>query len=107
MTENTGAIRASFQIPLDHPALPGHFPGNPIVPGVVVVSHVIRILEAAGLSPTRLRNLKSVKFIEPLLPGQNAFVTFTASDAAVSFSVSSGGRTITKGSFGVGGVIGR
>ena len=29
----------SFTIPHDHPALPGHFPGNPLVPAVVLIDH--------------------------------------------------------------------
>lgn len=28
-------ISETFTVPADHPSLPGHFPGNPVVPGVV------------------------------------------------------------------------
>ena len=29
----------------DHPSLPGHFPGAPLVPGVVILDEVIAALE--------------------------------------------------------------
>jgi hypothetical protein len=50
----------------------------------------------------QLRKLKQVKFIEPLLPDQEATVTAEIGDAALSFSVTRGGRTIAKGAFEVG-----
>ena len=62
-----------FIIPADHPSLPGHFPGRPIVPGVVLLDRVIEAIEASSgpLPPLRL---PQVKFLMPLLPGQNATV---------------------------------
>ena len=35
-----------FETPADHPRLPGHFPGQPIVPGVVVLDHVLAAIES-------------------------------------------------------------
>ena len=62
-----------FIIPVEHPSLPGHFPGQPIVPGVVLLDRVIEAIEASHgrLPPLRL---PQVKFLKPLLPGQPARV---------------------------------
>jgi 3-hydroxymyristoyl/3-hydroxydecanoyl-(acyl carrier protein) dehydratase len=101
MSAAAPTVTANFTIPPNHAALPGHFPGNPVVPGVVVLDHVIRVLESSGVPLPRLRNLKQVKFIEPLLPDQEATVTAEVGDAALSFCVTRGGHTIAKGAFEV------
>lgn len=66
-----------FRIDAAHPALPGHFPGNPIVPGVVLLDRVCAALEARGVARGGLR-LPQVKFLQPLLPGQQARVELEA-----------------------------
>lgn len=59
-----------FRIDADHPSLPGHFPGRPIVPGVVLLDRVCAAIAVAhGVEPTRW---PQVKFLQPLLPGQDA-----------------------------------
>jgi 3-hydroxyacyl-[acyl-carrier-protein] dehydratase len=59
-------------IPADHPSLPGHFPGRPLVPGVVLLDRVLDAIEARdGVLPAALR-LPQVKFLRPLLPGEPA-----------------------------------
>lgn len=89
---------ATFVIPPDHPALPGHFPGNPIVPGVLVVEHVQRLLEAR-LGPLRLTGLPQVKFVAPLLPGETCVVSFAnLADGRVQFDCRSGARRVARGS---------
>lgn len=102
MSAASQTITASFTVPPNHPALPGHFPGNPVVPGVLVLDHVIRLLAASGVPLSRLRKLKQAKFIEPLRPDQAATVTAEVGDTSLSFSVTRGDRTIAKGSFEVG-----
>lgn len=66
---------ASIRLPLciapAHPCLPGHFPGQPVVPGVVILDAVQAALEAAGHARAGWR-LPQVKFLQPLLPGQAA-----------------------------------
>ncbi len=56
-------------IPADHPSLPGHFPGNPIVPGVVILDEVIDAL-VAWRGPCAVTAMPAVKFIAPLRPAQ-------------------------------------
>ena len=45
--------RLDFEVRVaaDHPSLQGHFPGNPIVPGVVLLDTVIANVELATGSP--------------------------------------------------------
>jgi 3-hydroxyacyl-[acyl-carrier-protein] dehydratase len=50
-------------IPAGHPSLPGHFPGRPIVPGVVLLDAIFAEL---GVAPHALR---SVRFMRPVRPG--------------------------------------
>ena len=65
-------VEADFAIAADHPSLPGHFPGQPVVPGVVVLDRVLAAAEALlGTTPPALR-MPQVKFVRPLLPGQPA-----------------------------------
>jgi 3-hydroxyacyl-[acyl-carrier-protein] dehydratase len=64
-----------FVIDADHPALPGHFPGHPVVPGVVVLDRVLAAIEAAsdaGHGSLGALRLPQVKFVQPLLPGEAA-----------------------------------
>lgn len=66
-----------FTVPADHPALPGHFPGRPVVPGVVVLDHVLAAIEQAqgrDHAPRGPLRLPQVKFVRPLLPGETARV---------------------------------
>lgn len=67
----------TFVIPADHPSLPGHFPGRPLVPGVVLLERVMAAVESdckvLGLGPPHGSwGLPKVKFLQPLLPGQTA-----------------------------------
>lgn len=62
-----------FRIPHAHPSLPGHFPGNPVVPGVVILDRVCAAIEA-GHGVAAAWRLPQVKFLQPLLPGQGARV---------------------------------
>ena len=66
-----------FSIATDHPCLPGHFPGRPLVPGVVLLDRVLAAIEATQgpLGPLRL---PQVKFLQPLLPGEEAWVELDA-----------------------------
>lgn len=63
----------SFVIDPSHPSLPGHFPGAPVVPGVLVLERVVATIEAAH-GPLGAIRLPQVKFVQPLLPGEQAEV---------------------------------
>lgn len=76
-----------LRIDADHPSLAGHFPGNPVVPGVVVLDHVLDAVEAwLGELPAELR-LPQVKFLQPLLPGEPAEIALQRSGGRLRFRV--------------------
>jgi 3-hydroxymyristoyl/3-hydroxydecanoyl-(acyl carrier protein) dehydratase len=52
----------------NHPALAGHFPGNPIVPGVLILDEVMQAVQQ-WRGRLRVRKIISVKFDSPLKPG--------------------------------------
>ena len=75
-----------FSIPSDHPSLAGHFPGRPIVPGVVVLEQVLAAIESSHGVLGALR-LPQVKFLQPLLPGETADVVLTGDSPRWKFRV--------------------
>jgi len=74
-----------FTVENEHPALPGHFPGQPIVPGVLLLDQVMTGI-AAALGQT-VAVLQQVKFAAALLPDETARVSFDANGQQVRFSV--------------------
>ena len=56
-------------IPADHPAYAGHFPGRPILPGVVLLDATLAHLAALQGRPEAVR-IKSAKFLSPVVPGE-------------------------------------
>jgi 3-hydroxymyristoyl/3-hydroxydecanoyl-(acyl carrier protein) dehydratase len=81
-------------IPPEHPCLAGHFPGEPVVPGVLTLDHVFALI---GLSPDSSLSLAWVKFAQPLLPGQVAEVEWISSPAGIRFAVSCAGMLLVRG----------
>jgi 3-hydroxyacyl-[acyl-carrier-protein] dehydratase len=83
----------------DHPSLPGHFPGTPIVPGVVILDEVLAALRA-WRNDSRLTEIRAVKFMAPLRPEQTFTISLSASHSAegpVDFSCRVEDRVIAEG----------
>lgn len=89
-------------IPADHPAFAGHFPGAPIVPGVVLLDAVIHFIGTQTGLTAKAWHINSVKFLSPLTPGEPALISYTQSaNQAIQFSVQSNERQIVLGSLGL------
>ena len=91
-----------FTIDRSHPALAGHFPGNPIVPGVVVLDEVVAAALAASTRPLSLLSVPQVKFMALLLPGVEAEFSLETNAATVRFAVTADGATIAQGTLELG-----
>ena len=69
-----------LRIEAEHPSLPGHFPGRPVVPGVVVLDAVLAC--AREDFDGALARIPQVKFVAPLLPAQDARIELDTDAAA-------------------------
>ena len=81
-----------------HPALPGHFPGQPLVPGVLLLEQVAMALR--NWRGQRLARVLEAKFMAPLLPDQAAQVQLTEMDGArsrIRFVIQRDGVTLARG----------
>ncbi len=65
-------------IAADHPAYAGHFPGQPILPGVVLLDEALHALAARLGRQDAAWQLKSAKFHSPVQPGES--LTLNAAD---------------------------
>jgi len=95
MTAATRDITESLRIPAEHPSLPGHFPGNPVVPGVVLLDQVASALERAGAG--RFARIAAVKFIAPLRPDEDAELHARCEGTRVRFRIEREGSPILRG----------
>ena len=86
-------------ISADHPSLPGHFPGAPIVPGVVVLDEILAAL-AEWREDSRLTAIRAVKFLIPLKPEQPFTISLSAikdAEGEVDVCCRVEGRVIVEG----------
>ena len=75
----------------------GHFPGNPVVAGVLLVDAVVAAAEARLGRPVSVARLPLVKFLTPLLPGQVAHLELEFAESQLDFTFTRGAATVAKG----------
>jgi 3-hydroxyacyl-[acyl-carrier-protein] dehydratase len=88
----------ALPIPADHPAFDGHFPGAPVLPGVVLLDETIHTLELAGGPEARCWRVASVKFLRPVAPGETLVLEQERlTNGAVRFTILSAGQAVATG----------
>ena len=86
-------------ISADHPSLPGHFPGTPIVPGMVILDEILAAL-TEWRGDSHVTAIRAVKFLAPLKPQQPFTICLSAGQDAedeVDFSCRVDDRVIVEG----------
>ncbi|HSN04957.1 MAG TPA: hypothetical protein VLS44_08230 [Nitrospira sp.] len=82
----------------EHPSLAGHFPGHPVVPGVVLLSEVIETLRRGWTAPLSVTGFPVVKFSSPLRPGEAVTIRVEdEEDGRVAFLCTVKARLIASG----------
>lgn len=97
-----------FDIPADHPAFAGHFPGQPVLPGVVLLSLVLRALEQQPALRALLGavpQIANVKFVAPVGPGARVQVLLRAQGSGVAFELQRDGQPVARGQLAAGGTV--
>lgn len=88
-----------WSIPHDHPAFAGHFPGTPILPGVVLLDKVLQAIAHAGAIAVDHCEIGSVKFLSPVRPGDELVLRHSVSaSGTICFDIVAGMRKIASGS---------
>ena len=84
----------------DHPAYAGHFPGRPILPGVVLLDEALHALIAAHGQEAAISQIKSAKFLSPVSPGEALRLDYAATAEGVfRFKILAGERAVASGVF--------
>jgi 3-hydroxymyristoyl/3-hydroxydecanoyl-(acyl carrier protein) dehydratase len=60
--------KLDLQIPAVHPCFDGHFPGNPLVPGALLLQWIQALVEEQ-FPGRQIAEVRSMKFLAPVLPG--------------------------------------
>lgn len=91
---------AALPIAADHPAFDGHFPGAPVLPGVVLLDASLRAIELADGHAPRCWRVGSVKFLRAVAPGEAPALTLEQQRLAsgtIRFTILSAGQAVATG----------
>lgn len=86
----------------DHPAFDGHFPGAPVLPGVVILDEALRAIELTQGGEPRCWRIASVKFLKTVGPGEPLVIEQERlASGTIRFTISSAGQAVASGQAGV------
>lgn len=96
-------VEKSFYIEASQAVFKGHFPGNPILPGVLILGLLKSMLAEHFDSPLRISQIKRQKFSRPVLPGHKVHVQLCNLDihgeqVDIVYNASVDGQLVAKGS---------
>jgi 3-hydroxymyristoyl/3-hydroxydecanoyl-(acyl carrier protein) dehydratase len=88
----------ALPIAASHPAFDGHFPGAPVLPGVVLLDETIHAIELATGGEPRCWRIGAVKFLRAVLPGEPLTLEHERlASGTVRFSVLSARQVVATG----------
>jgi 3-hydroxymyristoyl/3-hydroxydecanoyl-(acyl carrier protein) dehydratase len=93
---------APLPIAADHPAYSGHFPGQPVLPGVVLLDAALHALECSGPRASagcaREWKINSAKFQSAVRPGEALTLEHeTLPNGSIRFAIRTADRAVASG----------
>ena len=102
--EPDGSFTATAEIGVDSPWFSGHFPNEPILPGIALlgmVSETIRLRQAEAGNKVRISKIRKVRFRLPVRPGSTLSMRLSWSDNGniliYQFRIALNGETVCTG----------
>jgi 3-hydroxymyristoyl/3-hydroxydecanoyl-(acyl carrier protein) dehydratase len=86
----------TLHVPAQHPAFDGHFPGAPLLPGVVLLDEMLQVLPPASGSGW---TIATAKFLHPVRPGETLTLEHEPplANGTVRFTIRSAGQPVASG----------
>ncbi len=92
----------TIDISAEHPAYEGHFPGNPVLPGVILIDATLHAIANLIGVPLNQCCLTSIKFLNVVRPGQALTLQFQHEPPSTfRFAIVAHGQTAAKGLFSI------
>ena len=96
-SRGAGAV-SSLIIPAEHPALAGHFPDAPILPGVLLLDEIVRAVETEDGGNGGRWRIGAAKFVKPVRPGETLTLGHERqSNGSIHFRISRAGEPVAHG----------
>ncbi|MSR23494.1 MAG: 3-hydroxylacyl-ACP dehydratase [Nitrospiraceae bacterium] len=85
-------------IGMDHPSLAGHFPGRPVVPGVVMLGEIMEAVRQSVKRNIVFIGMPTAKFLSPLAPGERLVILLEQNNGyGIDFICQVGSRLVATG----------
>lgn len=75
LKKQVDALDAEIKLNPDHEVYKGHFPGQPVLPGVIQLQIIKEVLENALGIHLMIREVVVAKYLRPVTPGENPFLS--------------------------------
>ena len=81
-----------------HPTAAGHFPGNPIIPGALLLAEVLELIRKTAEVNMDECAVQSAKFLHPVRPGDRVEIEYEISvKNTINFKCSVGQNAVLSG----------